>query len=117
MVLRLIPVILLAGCALRPPVVEIQEVETPIFQRRTPPAELVKDYSPPRLPEFVKPDDPKASSALTRDGELVLKLLINDLVARDRAWRAWATATERKENDQGSRPPTRLDRLTGAQRR
>ena len=44
----------------------------------------------PPLPIFVAPADPNASSALTADGERLLRALINDLLTRVAAWEACA---------------------------
>lgn len=87
----------LTGCAHRPPapapirVVEAQRVEVPVPVRREPPAELVAPYRPDSVPAFVEPSDPSASSALTPEGERQMRALLNDLMARDEAWRRWAT--------------------------
>lgn len=91
--LAMIAVALLAGCAADPEIrtrTETVEVEVPVPVHREPPAELVADPDLPR-PEFVTPDHPAASSALTSAGETALKALILELLARHRAWRAWAT--------------------------
>lgn len=84
--------LLLSACASEPRT-EIRFVEVPVYVEREPPAELVEPYAPDALPVFVSPDDPAATSALTPDGERSLKLLLHDLLTRDRAWRAWATTS------------------------
>ena len=86
--------LVLAGCSTLPrPPAEIRtvEVKVPVPVRRDAPGELLTPLKPGALPRFVSPADPKASSALTPDGERSLKEIIADLLARDAAWRAWAT--------------------------
>lgn len=107
--------ILLAGCQSNParePVceVEIVEVRVPVPVPPDPPAELL---DPPMvadgLPAWLEPTDPAASSALGPDGETRLKLLLHDLLLRDRAWREWGTNTtggagHEEGQEQGQRP-------------
>lgn len=87
------------GCGARqapPTVVTIKEpfeVKVPVAVRREPPAELLVRPMPP-LPIFVPPTDPAASSALTADGERLLRALIEELLGRLDAWRAWAEAQD-----------------------
>ena len=89
--MRWLPLLLLAGCASTPEVVvRTVTVEVPVQVRVEAPAELLAPYRPAMLPVFVQPGDPKASSALTADGEKALRAIIEDLTARDAAWRAWA---------------------------
>lgn len=83
---------LLFGCASQPEVREViktVEVEVPVQVRREPPPQLV---SSPELipPTFVHPDDEAAVSALTADGEFQLRDFVLELIAREKAWRAWA---------------------------
>jgi hypothetical protein len=84
----------LAGCASRQlePVFIIERVEVPVPVKREPPEWLAEPYRPQRLPEFVPPSDPAATSALTAEGEQALKLLLEGARTRDRAWRAWSAA-------------------------
>lgn len=85
--------VLLPGCASPPEVRYVTrtvQVEVPVYTRATPPPELMEQYKP-QLPVFVYPDDPKAKAALTSEGIDALWMMINDLVDRNRAWRAWAT--------------------------
>lgn len=85
------------GCGKAPPVltptvvrvVETVTVNVPVPVERVPPAELLAPLTPP-LPTFVPPAHPGASSALTAEGERLLRALINDLLARIAAWEAWA---------------------------
>lgn len=85
----------LVGCGhkkppvLVPPKVETVTVEVPVVVKVKPPAELLSAVTPP-LPVFVAPSDPQASSALTVEGERMLRGMIEDLLARIRAWEAWA---------------------------
>lgn len=72
-------------------IVKTVQVKVPVPVARTPPIELSAPYAPDKLPKFVSPADPAATSALTREGEIALKLLIHDLLVRDGSWRAWAT--------------------------
>lgn len=91
--------LLLTGCGARevpPTVVTIKEpfeVKVPVAVRREPPPELLVRPMPP-LPLFVAPTDPAASSALTADGERLLRALIEELLGRLEAWRAWAEAPD-----------------------
>lgn len=84
---------LLTGCASDPEIkwrTRTVEVEVPVPVHREPPPELSTLPELPR-PSFVLPDHDEASSALTPAGETALRGLILELLARDRAWRAWAT--------------------------
>jgi hypothetical protein len=67
------------------------EVKVPVLVERVPPSALLEPVTAP-LPVFVAPSDPKASSALTPENERLLLALIEDLLARIAAWKAWATA-------------------------
>ena len=90
--MRWLPVlVLLAGCASQPEVfTRTTTASVPVPVRAEAPAELMAPYTPTVLPVFVAPADPQASSALTAEGEKALRDLIDDLVTRDQAWRAWA---------------------------
>lgn len=87
--------VLLAGCGAKqiPPqtvrVVETVEVKVPVPVQRVPPHELFAPIAPP-VPIFVSPTDPAASSALTAEGERLLRALIEELLGRLEAWRTWA---------------------------
>lgn len=87
--------LLVAGCGAKqlPPqivrVVETVEVKVPVPVQRTPPAELLLPLKPP-LPVFVSPESPDASSALTAEGERLLRGLIEELLTRIEAWQTWA---------------------------
>lgn len=91
--------LLFAGCGKKPPVVqptvvtvtETVEVKVPIAVKAEPPAELLAARRL-SLPVFVAPTDPQASSALTAEGERLLRGLIEELLAELEAWKAWATA-------------------------
>lgn len=86
----------LVGCGakqLPPQIVTIREpieVKVPVPTRVPPPPELLVPLHPP-LPTFVDPTDSTASSALSADGERLLRALIEELLARIAAWEAWAT--------------------------
>lgn len=84
--------LLLAGCASQSPIVrtEYQRVEVPVSVRAVPPADLTAPVAVPPGLIFVSPDDPRASSALTAEGESALAELVNEYVARIAAWHAWA---------------------------
>ena len=91
--------LVLSGCAARkvaPPtvvrIIETQEVKVPVLVPRQPPAELLAPVVSP-LPVFVPPSDLNSSSALTTEGERLLRALIEDLLVRIAAWKAWATET------------------------
>lgn len=89
----------LASCHKTPPVVqptivtrvEVQEVKIPVPFKVEAPPELLSAVTPP-LPVFVAPADPSASSALTAEGERMLRGLIEELLGRLEAWKKWATA-------------------------
>lgn len=90
--------LLAVGCgAKKPPEqVIVKQIETvtvkePVLVQRVPPDALLAPIKPP-LPVFVAPSDPAASSALTGEGERFLLALIEELLQRIEAWRAWATA-------------------------
>lgn len=78
----------LKGCA-HPQTVEVQ---VPVAVKADPPPELREPLDLSRLPVFVRPDDPQATSALTDEGERSLKQLLLDLLLRVRAWEAWGNA-------------------------
>ncbi len=85
----LLCVLLLTGCNEVKVIKEPVEVRVPYPVIATPPDVLLEplDNKPP---EFVSPDDPRATSALTPAGETKLKLFLNELRARLDGWRAWA---------------------------
>ena len=87
----------LAGCCTAEPRVEIQRVEVPVQVRPSPPTDLKAVYVPDRLPVFVPANHPDASSALTPDGETSLRLILHDLLTRDRAWRLWAAPDDEQD--------------------
>jgi hypothetical protein len=72
-------------------IVETVEVKVPVPIKAAPPTELLTPLTPP-LPVFLSPADPKSSSALSVEGERLLRALLEELLARIRAWEAWATA-------------------------
>lgn len=74
-----------------PPRVEVVEVQVPVPFKVAPPPELLAPFKIP-LPVFISPSDPEASSALTAENERLLRGLIEDLLQRLAAWKAWATA-------------------------
>ena len=79
----------LAACA-GPERIVTKEVMVPVPTKSEAPDWLMAGYRPEAIPEFVAPDDPRASSALTPEGEKALRLIIIDLTGRDDAWREWA---------------------------
>ena len=90
--------LLAVGCgAKKPPQtvivekVNTVEIKVPVAVQRVPPDALLTPITPP-LPVFVAPSDPAASSALTVEGERFLLALIEELLQRIDAWKAWATA-------------------------
>ena len=92
--LSLIVIVFLSiGCAVKPPVIkyEVVEVKVPIQVKAQAPAELMVDLNiiPP---VFIEPSNPKASSALSPEGEKNLKRLLIDYHDRELAWRTWAGA-------------------------
>lgn len=62
----------------------------PVHVKAEAPPELMAPYKPTVVPVFVAPADPTASSALTPAGEKALRDILEDLTARDQAWRVWA---------------------------
>jgi hypothetical protein len=80
---------LLAACA-GPERIVTKEVMVPVYVKAPAPDWLMVGYRPEALPEFVSPSDPRASSALTPEGEKALRLILIDVTGRDDAWRAWA---------------------------
>ncbi len=98
-VLALLAAMFVTSCRKKPPivaptiveVVKIQEVKVPVPFKVQPPPELLEALKIP-LPTFVAPSDTAASSALTAEGERLLRGMIEDLLQRLAAWKAWATA-------------------------
>ena len=82
-------VLALAACA-GPERIVTKEVMIPVAVKAEAPDWLASGYKPEAIPEFVAPNDPRASSALTPEGEKALRLIILDLIGRDQAWREWA---------------------------
>ena len=94
--LYLLALMFLASCGkkLPPEIVTVYtpvEVKIPVAVKAHPPAELLA-AKPIPLPIFVAPADPLASSALTAEGERLLRGLIEELLQRIESWRAWAVA-------------------------
>lgn len=85
----LIVSLLLAGCSTQERIVT-KEVMVPVPVKAEAPDWLAAGFKPEALPEFVSPSDPRATSALTKEGEQALRLLIIDLTNRDRAWQEWS---------------------------
>lgn len=87
--------LLFAACGKKAPVVqpppEIRTVtvEVPTIVKAIPPPELLAPIKPP-LPTFISPFDPDATSALTADGERILRALIEEILQRLKAWEVWA---------------------------
>jgi hypothetical protein len=95
-VVALLLVHTLGACAAVSP--ETVTVEVPVATRATPPAELTAplDAAPP---VFVAPTDAQATSALTPEGERRLRALLEELLARLRAWAAWAAPSPTTPGD------------------
>ncbi|MDT0635091.1 hypothetical protein [Spectribacter hydrogenoxidans] len=86
----------LAGCCGTPDVRTVTRtvtVDVPVPVKADAPPELTAPPDLP-LPAFIVPGDPDASSALDPDGETALRRMILELLARERAWRAWAANAE-----------------------
>lgn len=79
--------LLLPACAAAP-----LEVKVPIITKAIPPVELADPYQPKAVPKFVSPDDKRATSAMTPEGERLLQELLLEMKTRIRAWEAWAAA-------------------------
>lgn len=75
----------------QPPRVEVVTVKEPVPFRVPPPAELLAPFTFP-LPVFISPFDPKATSALDAEGERFWRGVIEELLQRIEAWKAWASA-------------------------
>lgn len=98
-VLAFLAAMSLTACGKKPPVVQSTIVEVvktvevlkPIPVKAQPPAELLTPLQVP-LPVFVAPSDPLASSALTIEGERLLRGLIEELLQRITALQDWAKA-------------------------
>lgn len=69
--------------------VEVVEKAVPTLVHREPPAALLEPLRP-KLPVFVSPADPRATSALTPEGERDFLALIEFFFGRDTAWRVWS---------------------------
>ena len=67
------------------------EVAVPVVKRAEAPAELRELIARPPFP-FITPNDPRAIAGLTLKDAEALVQYVNDLSARDDAWRAWAMA-------------------------
>lgn len=80
----------LAGCSSVPdrPVITV-----PVSVIPKPPVELLTPIERPPTLTFVSPTDPKATSALTPDGEAALRKMIGQMLDRLDAWRAWSNTT------------------------
>lgn len=76
-----------------PPEIRTIEVKVPVPVKATPPPELLAPVTPP-LPTFISPFDPDATSALTAEGERLLRGLIEELLGKLRAWQAWAESKD-----------------------
>lgn len=79
---------------LQPTIVEVVktvEIKVPIPVKAEPPPELLAPFKIP-LPVFVAPSDAETSSALTVDGERLLRGLVEELLQRLKAWEEWAKA-------------------------
>jgi len=76
---------LLAGCATVP---RETIVKIPVAVHAVAPMELYRPIESP-APVFVAPSDPRASSALTPEGEKALKRLLEEMITRIYAWEAW----------------------------
>ena len=83
----------LAGCVREVPIVrtETVHVDVPIEVRPEIPPLLLAPWTM-ELPQFVDPEHPQATVALTQEGAVSLRILLIHLYARDSQWRAWATA-------------------------
>lgn len=84
--------VLLAGCG--PKVREVRvpvEVKVAVPVKVYPPADLLTPVVPERLPVWVGPAEPTASSCLTAEGERDLKALILQYRIREAGWQGWAS--------------------------
>ena len=83
--------LLVIGCAAREPVIkyEMVEVKVPVQVFAIPPAWLLVPIEA-GSPIFISPDDPEASSSLSRDGEQSLKRLLLEYHDRVQAWHNWS---------------------------
>jgi len=75
--------------------VQVVEVKVPVPTVIQPPPELLQPIKIP-LPVFVAPSDPKASSALTAEGERLLRGMLEELAAwREAVLAYWKTLAEK----------------------
>lgn len=69
----LLALILLAGCSVfnRKPseAPKVVESHQPVLVQPEAPVIVIQRYQPDSIPEYVAPDDPRASSCLTQEGE------------------------------------------------
>jgi len=99
MVFRFVSIILsavlISGCFQGDPMIikEPVELKVPVQVKPDPPEELIKPFVF-TMPVFYYPDEKGVTSALKRDDEINIKIMINELIGRDNAWRAWATEKE-----------------------
>ncbi len=66
------------------------EVKVAVPVKAAPPAELMQPYRAPALPDFMRPNDPRAAFCVDPLGAANLKGVTHDLLKRDAAWREWA---------------------------
>jgi hypothetical protein len=82
----------LSGCVTPDPVVvyEPVEVKVAVSVPAKIPDELVVPVSYGPLPIFIKPTDPNAKAALSEEGLINLRALLNSLKTRADLWQIWA---------------------------
>ena len=78
----------LNGCSTTP---ERTVITVPVSTIPKPPDELLAPFARQGI-TFVPPSDPRASSALTPEGELALRKMIGQMLDRLEAWRAWSSS-------------------------
>lgn len=92
----LLPTIIMGGCHHKIPdpivvtKVQIVEAKIPVPVKVKAPDDLMAPLTSP-LPVFIAPTDPLASSALSAEGERTLRGLVEDLLGRLAAWKAWTS--------------------------
>lgn len=91
-------IIALSGCAQKTKIIT-KTVKVPVPIMPTVPIELKHQYQPGYKFEATEPGNPKASVAFTESNEIALKLVLQEMMDRIRAFEIWVfTMTETQED-------------------